>query len=1025
MPPRWLAHQQFAFAATCHSQKDNWGQSDQDRLFGFLWEDSLVPEGNALRGYCGMLETLPPAVLELICSLTDRQVDYWAEHQTLWEKVRQQLEWDKGLRRSRWAGAKLVADRVASGLFEPSQIARLFRTELRTEADLLKGFDEPLRALTAAFATARNGYDRLEAIHAFSEHRPPALWALVENVILQGSLSWPLLVMDGEVGCALPALITVFLPDEPDRETPPGDQVTVIDGDHTDGQDWKSSLAKARTAAIELWEAKHACEDAAVQHSVRNARVVLDLRLASRVVEKACAGGKFELSGPSLETYIGLEVLNQLLGAGSLGSTCATGEIGDRFENGAGYSREAKGAFYGVNSVDGLGTKVEWVRRAFHFDKAIIPLDNIPSGSRDHLELIAVDGQIDSITYKYSDLGFSGYATQALGQRWRRHRYMRCPDVAARFKEEKRLHRPTPDVAKLLSVISNTQVPRVWANGYEPATVAHALYWVNDNAQKSSNPEFAAYSGSERIGRFAFVRAVAEESAERFWAVVWEACGGTPSSFRRFVLAPNLRAAAEQVADLLNGVASSSGRRAAAPDVLVVFATKHLTRDGPRPMKNDPFARFRLDFLVDELVDAELLQPCGNKALRAFLGSTRLILVPGDAPPVDDLFELLGEPLGEAMERLSVFRNGFTFAMAKIMLGLDHGECQGLLSELRRIGLLVFAENAQESFLLAKAPLPEDRRRCALLHLDAANAIVGILSRTRRPAHHDFSSALRPHWLHEAQWHAEHAYMLDSQADARERLARIGEPFTWSQLRWAAIHAIHPGEDMWRGGLAAGDEAGRDTLHPAQLAALARFARAMEKQKHGASSSRWETERTKLLEEALQACGTLQEGDALAAEFVVRSTRAGILMDSLAGEEGYAAASDDVKRAWELYEAFEESEADGAIEILDPRWLEWCGDAEKRHSLSIGRYRAAFLNPRIRGAHRLSIPVLVKWLGCRQLASDKLSLSEWQALGKRLRPEHLEEIRLTPRATPEIAATRYAALRWKVGREKLLSNMRF
>lgn len=1018
VPPRWLLHQQFSFAAARHSKNEASGEREQHELFSFLWPKALVPTGEAFENYRRMLLTLPPSVLDLICSLEERQVDYWADHQEVWRKERRQLEWDDALHRSRWAGAKLVADRLMDGLFAPSQIRRLFRTELKT--DLSAQFDARLATLAAAFASARSGYDRLDAVSDFSEHRPPNLWALVENAILQHSLAWPLLMLDGDVPCALPALVTVLLPDEPGG-IPLGKRVAVIDGPKTHGQEWESSLEKARIAAIELWETKHACQDPAFQEAVRHARVLLDLRLASRVVEKSCPNGRLRLWGPSLETYIGLEVLSQLLGSRGLGSTCATGEIGDRHANGTeGYVQE--GAFYGVEAVDDVEDKVECVRRAFHFDKVIFPAETLDSGSLGHLQLVAIEGQIDEHSFGKSDRGFSGFATEALGQRWRRHRYVRCPDIAAVFKKD--WNGPSPGPSGVLKLFSGTSAPVVRVSGYRPAAVAQALYWVNRHADESKDERFAGSSGNQRLGRFAFVRAVPGEEDERFWAVVWDVCGGSRASFRRFVLASSLRAAAEELAAMLNKVTATADHRVAAPDVLVIFGVKHLAPAGPQPRKSDPFARFRLDLLADELLQADLLRQCRNEALRAHLGAKRLILVTDDEPPRRQLIHYPEEPLGKAMEWLSIFRNGFTFPMAKNLLGLDDDRCWELLNALRyrTPRLLDLAENSQEFFLKRSPHLPDDPNQRAELHRRAANAIVGILSRTHRPAHHDFASSLRPEWIHEAQWHAEQAFALRaSESDARERLNRIGEPFTWSQLRWAACHSIHAGPDMGRAALAALDETDPPGAHPIQLAWLAMFARRIEGQDPG-SAQQWAAERARLFDQALVACAGLR--DSIAAEFTVRTARSGICMEGIRSGAVVESVRNDIVRAWQLYGELEAEDGAGVIEIFDRRWFEWCADAEHQLALSIRRYRAGFLNPRVRGTQFLEIAPFVKWLGCRQMTGRPLSPFEWRSLEPSLRPWHIEEIWANPDHQPGLAVSNRSARRWQAGRALLFSKLR-
>lgn len=1003
VPTRWLLHQQLLFAASLHGVGGNATAAEQDNLFSLLWPDSLAPTGADLSRYEKELQTLPPSLLELLCELTDNQIDCWEDHQKIWQDVLTGLRWNSDRRRSRLAGAKLIVERLRSGFFQPPQIRRLARTELTfggADWDDVADIDERLSQLSHSLQHDELVYDQLAALAAFNKGRKPARWEMVENALLQQFFSWPLLVTPGGTSCALPVLVNLHLRDS----APDGPTEFVIDGPCTNGSDWAESLAKARHAAVDLWLSKHSSADLAFQVAVANAEISLDLRVASAVVARSLGGEKLRLEGGSLETYVALEILSLILEGRGTKDLCATGELGAWHGNGAGRHKERKGGFYDVKAIvrkdsttDWIEEKVDCARRSFFFDRILLPEFAVEAGRRDHLRVVGVP--VSYIEARRMGLagGLAGFANEAFGQVWRRHRYVRCPDVALRFKEE-RYTGFSWKSDRLLSVFRATASAVVRPSEYSASDVAHALYWVNQHAEKDYRVSRDELGGNERLGRFAFLRATQDELNERFWASVWDVCGGSPTTYRRFVLAPNAASAAAELAALLNATKPTREKRTAAPDVLVVIGASHLRpRRGQRALRSDPFQKFRLDVLAKLMIRENLLETCPNRLLREHLGKTRLIILQDD---YEDWQLLHGYPdpkLASAIQRLSVFRFGFTQPMARNVLSVNDAECDRILEALSRRDsdmepVLTFAENAQEWFLHGRAPpLPEDAARAAL-HFKAANSIIGLLDRTQRPSHHDFDTALRPDYLHEAQWQIQRSRecsaaaarlrkpspLLSKAVDARERLSRIGEPFTWSQLRWATVHSSQAHEEMWLGLLSAIDAMGEDAVHPLQWLWAARFAYKMEAA-GGDGAVQYGAARLQMLERAEAASGRLPLEESDASLFMTLTTRSWMEMKNRPDRVGHKVARADIDRSWELYP--------NAIEILSAEWFEQCGDGVEDPEVALSLYGRGFLSRQVSGAESLRASALVKWLGCLCLLDSTPSREQWEEILHNVSPD--------------------------------------
>ncbi len=773
----WIAGQRLALGASLLAAKGAASPNEQTLVFAELCVHPRAPVGEAREAYVARLQELPPAALEMLTGLPDAAVGHWHEHRPLWAEALERFRWDG--ERSPAAAANLVADRILGGTLTAQQIIRLARGELGAgDWWQTPGLEQALGALITAMRAARSSRQRVFALAAFRAGEVPSRWGMVENAIAQRVHSWPLLVLEGDqaISCALPMSVEV-LPGSSERARR---QPTLVAGDQILCNDWSSSVARALNTAISLWEHKHGSWSPAFQNVVSNASVDVNLHLASTIVAPYVpAFGRFQFEGGSLETYLALEMLNQILGALSLGTVCATGKLGRVITNGIGQYRHYKGADREVEALPDLPgapnrvrEKIACARRAF-FDHMIIRAGSAPTGYSMHLKIS--DGEV-----------FSDFADHAFGQDWRHHRYVRTPDLAHRFKQYKRRAPDGPEADELGYVFERIHYSRqeiVELSGCSPVSVAQALYQVNRAAERDSDPEFYSLEGNERQANFAFVRVVPDETDEQFWRTIWDAIGGDADSYRRFCASPGRRQAARILAGQLNWLSPTWEKRRRAPDVLVIAGGRYLP-SLRAPAKGRPGHLAPLP-LLETVYDEELLRPPSNPAVRRHLGRTRIVLVD------DDWLERTASPdavdpeLRAALGALSIFRFGFTFSMARSLWGVDDAECDRILRGLcrKREGgaALYYEDSAGEYCLDLRVDTASDAAADAARHFDAACAIVGFLDRSVFPERLEFDQALRPDRLHEAKWHLrEAARLAESAGDAvllgkcRGALDRLG-----------------------------------------------------------------------------------------------------------------------------------------------------------------------------------------------------------------------------------------------------------
>ncbi|MDO8878385.1 MAG: hypothetical protein Q8M24_05040 [Pseudolabrys sp.] len=532
----------------------------------------------------------------------------------------------------------------------------------------------------------------------------------------------------------------------------------------------------------------------------------------------------------------------------------------------------------------------------------------------------------------------------------------------------------------------------------------------------------------EQTGAFAFIRVVPDEINDRFWQLVWDVIEGTRQSFFEFRFLVSRLAAGRILADELNkfGPTSSKPNRAPscddlrrAPDILVIVGSNHLSRARSH-IENGPFARLQLQSLrtiLDRELDSTPVQGIAQQ-----IGRTRIILIPDDdgSAQSSDINEITDDTrLSEAIEKLSIFRHGFTFEMARHMLGIADAECERLLTQLSNLkcgdqDCLTLAKGAGEYLLRTRVRQPNSET--AARHYSAAKAIAGFIHVDDEIMRLNYRDALSPVWLHEAQWHLRQACEASGPGHpshrAHERLSRIAELFGWTRIRYATTRSNEDGEEL----LAALHEHLENVKsrgwsrigHPIEFVLAAKFAFQLARR---SKSVGLRTESLKFFELASQACAELRDKEKDASRYVIATSRACMVLTEAPNGEGLRQAADDILTANQLrpYEC----------ELLDFRWFEYMGDREHDPQRAMQEYQSGILNSNLPWLLRPRLPIVLKYMAA---ASEAGISPPPQLFDKIEEVRNLSQPNLGPISRTGLTGLDHVQRRWKLGRRLFLAG---
>jgi hypothetical protein len=996
-PTRWLEAQRVTFGIALLNLFGTIKNVQRNEILNRVGEEfTALNIGERLNhtqdtAYRSRLSRLPPAVLESLANIDQSKVGDWLPHVAVWKEVLTELR--SG---GRIAGAKLMADRIMGGTLAPAQVVRIALSTLGGKWHDNPVLIEGIEALRAELARRdANSQDRLRALELFRRTcGVPPSWDVVENVMLQRCYAWPLLLLsfdayDEPSPFALPVSLDVKFDGRGEVYWHPDQRSNPL----INCNGWAGSLAQALEGAKKFWLSKRRSWPKSFIDSVQAASVLVDMSAAEEILRPYATriwgfNGRFEVKDRSLETYLSLSIMADFFNAPSAVETiCSTGWLKEAIPDAGGRAN------YEIEQPAEAGKKIACAMRSFDFDKFIVRARPESIGDTRHMRVCLGETLGD-------------FADHVFRQKWRHHRYVRCPDISQAFKRLKSAGRNEGEIKEVNRWIFYNEDPvLVLPSEINVSSVAQALCEISRRAERAQETE---EEKSKTGAHYAFVRAVPDETNERFWQVIWQLLDGEREEFERFKFSVSASSPALMLAALLNKFSPNVVDRRRAPDILVIVGAKHLFQDG-YTLPHGPFSRLQLNHIASELNHPGLLKPTPNESIWKSIHQTRVILVPDSW----DEIGLLGGELFlatpgdhdadtlELIDQLSIFRHGFLHHHARRLLGVTEGTCDHILARMQNLRtagghVLGYPEQSGEYFLKARMKHPRGTRTAAL-HLDAANAIAGFLRPNEDAARFDYGEALSPVWLHEAQWHLVQAMMMTrgrrqqghegiyrEAQEAHYKLSRIGEPLSWSRVRWSVQNTQQGAEDTLEAVrehlTGSANDIFRQTFsrlaaHPLELmwSAKLAFVLAQGLKNDANQQARYSSLRREWLELAKRAhesCAALDqiqfdstnEGDAC--RFAVATSTAVLILTESPDGDGLTRAAPYFRLAIAL--------EDRAREIIDDEWFECLGDREYGHEAAACEYRKGIFNPQFkRSMTRPRLQTVVKYLGVlRQLGQS-------------------------------------------------------
>ena len=946
VPEHWIRAQQ-AFLGAMLFQADPEARgvdAENAALKDKVWRHAILPSDEVV-AYGKWLRAMPTATLRALNLLPTHlsTESTWREHIPHWrDALNYHLSAPDETKKHtllRIAAAKLLADRILAGAVTSQQLLRMVRNELRvfwSKAYL----DGPLRRLLDALRdSGLLQHGRLAALANFRDEVSEDIltdWTLVENVILEQSFAWPLLILSSrEDGhdrreWTMPIEVRITLGKS-------GKTILAnVDRNVLDAHDWKTSIDNARKAFIDLWLYKHGAWDEEFIESIKKVNVEVDFRIANEILA-GFPGLSIELSGGSLETYFALLFLGIVLDPRAMETVRSTGLLWKRVKD-----KDQPGGDHRIRQPKGIRKKLDLAFYSTVVEHFIVAhWERSRFYNRGHL-------RVSDTPQSLSDM-----ADLVFGQKWRKHRYVRCPDLAYAFKQRLVTDPEKRQREALVRLLANNSDPVLELDETTPAVaVAWALKLAAD-AAKADDPT----EGHSKAASFAFVRAIEGESPESFWRVVWDILEAPREGFADFLREATFETPAKLLAEQLNPHKATLEKPRRPPDVLVILGDRHLSPP-ELPPNSGPFGRFQLRSLIPEL--RKYLHTDHAPGLARALGLTRIIVVPDEGLPPRSADPWRGLPsyLQDALRKLSVFRFGFTREMAGVLLRYPHGhhewladrEFNTLFEELlccRVDEEPVIGQPQPESdqrngkrkdhrstppndyFLRTPYLLNVDRTALADLHAAAAHALTCLTLPTAPTGFH-FREGLKPASLHEAQWHLEQAGRARPDKhfhQARERLVRRGGEIGWWRLQQAVQASNEDGPEVL--------DAILEQIETARVTHPLEFVWVVELAGRLASRSQIPLVRARALAQnlfarALHACEEYFDaiGEGETARFCIHSSRACLAVAD--SPYDLAPAMPDIKLALH----FEPR----ATEIVTRDWFECAGDAVISPAEAVSNY---------------------------------------------------------------------------------------
>lgn len=587
-------------------------------------------------------------------------------------------------------------------------------------------------------------------------------WAQIENFLYHSQFCWPLLVLGNkdtlsqmpnastELAVSLPIAVDLVFDGYDDVYLDPPGAAGVLSV-----EEWREHIRRDLNVAKDLWRAKHGNYGNTFKNKILHASVVFDFNSALKIAEDLNYPGigRIPLSEGSADAYFAQVILNRLLGWYSIPMSAMSGLIGDKTEE------EALNYQFVPPSEKGLVKKLRYVFSSRAFERIVLP-------QGEKTERALQDCLVHYGMTQTSEVLFASrlhnVADIVQVQGWRRHRYIRCPEVAWGIHSDQ-LGRPgllpieEPRVQVVLQSLQENLSAVVTLDKTPPIVLASALWHINHTLRNEIDP-----TTPPPMLSWAFIRSLDREQDRRFWELLWKVMGMTPAAILALASPASKKEAVSRLANALNQFVPDTGKGYyRSPDIIVILGAQRFKTEeeespapGSRPFMVSPILR-------ELSLPGRLRGPFDN-LFSPLIGKTRIILLPTDEP-IDSEENISIRGLNaadlEVLRTLAVFDFGFTQQSASLILSELDGAYKGLATRTvleRLVNEGVLREGQGQYHIprnVRKQLRQEEGKNLAVLHYKAGLALAPYVIPGKEFPSLALDRAFNPEYVHEAEEH--------------------------------------------------------------------------------------------------------------------------------------------------------------------------------------------------------------------------------------------------------------------------------
>ena len=716
---------------------------------------------------------LSPASLHLLSDIPDQ----WINRPGVNSEIKKGLSALRHDPTSVFGSCKILAHHILHGSGSAERIVRLAKKLFGIQAAIspkqTTAKNSRLANMTNTLSVLRSPFISSESrIGAIDELTPLHLARTVadhlKHILLHHTCLWPLFVFpesQTDVGISIPLMMDVSLDTSRGNEGVDLTGLNRINVDVPDeyGKTFRDYANLARTAAWTLWRSSHGNVGHNLRQKIENAHVTIDFSIAESIMDGIIENP--QLGDGSASAYLSQVILGRFLGRSFAMASAITGIVGARCTQ----RNQGLGCDFEFDAPGHVSQKARYVFQMRRFHRLVLPdsclTDSIVQRDLNRLYRSS-EYVVPTETVYPKHLSNVADCVQLGG--WRRYNYIRCREI------QWALHAPgrpgliplnDSRVDRILRLFECSHDTVLTLDDAEPLEVASALFHIDNTLRP-------ALGNGRRVPpglSWTIVRMIESEEDEQFWHTLWTTIGASGEDFERLVESPTRARAATLISAALNGRPGKESPSHRAPDIVILLYDEDILSRWQQ-LKNPSCRPLALFPILHEIQLRNDLRLSGSRignehpGMARLLGRTRIVCVPLRQMHYPDI----GTPSlqvynGGLLDKLTIFRWGFTLAMAARLIGradfrgkqlheaIDKFRVSGLIHEIS--GQFFIPHIVRQRLDSGECP----EYHSAESHYAAAISIAPYLVSFDAPGL-GYDMAFLPENVHEASYHLRQAY---------------------------------------------------------------------------------------------------------------------------------------------------------------------------------------------------------------------------------------------------------------------------